>query len=199
MNFRKHLPLSLLVAGLTLSGTAIAHGNQAGHSEKKPAVAVEKEQTDWGIAGDASDAKRTIQVAMLDKMRFDPESVKVEAGETVRFVIENKGQIMHEFVLGNQQSLDDHAALMIKFPNMEHDAPYQAHVSPGTTGEIVWKFNRGGELKFACLIPGHYQAGMIGKLNIAGDTGNHTSVKKESGHGHTKDDHGDEKKKKHTH
>ena len=63
--------------------------------------------------------------------------------------------------------LDEHAALMKKFPNMEHDEPYMAHVEPGKKGEIVWTFNRVGEFDFACLLPGHYEAGMRGTINVA--------------------------------
>jgi uncharacterized cupredoxin-like copper-binding protein len=82
-------------------------------------------------------------------------------------------------VLGTKKELDEHAALMAKFPNMEHDEPYMAHVGPGKTGEIIWTFNRPGEFDFACLIPGHYQAGMVGKVKvIAGDKGNGSSKHK---------------------
>lgn len=203
MNFTKHITVSLFSVGLALSGNVMAHGNKAGHTETKSADSVEKEQTDWGIAGDAADVSRTVTVAMLDKMRFDPESVNVKAGETIRFVLQNKGQIMHEFVLGNQKSLDSHAAMMIKFPKMEHDEPYMAHVPSGNSGEIVWKFNRGGNLMFACLIPGHYQAGMIGTLDIDGESSSDASSKKTMrgdekkamSHDKGHDDHG---KKKHT-
>ena len=65
-----------------------------------------------------------------------------------------------------QADLDEHAALMVKFPGMEHDEPYMAHVAAGQTGEIVWTFNRAGEFDFACLIAGHYQAGMVGKIVV---------------------------------
>ncbi len=56
---------------------------------------------------------------------------------------------------------------MLKFPNMEHDEPYMAHVPPGKTGQIVWTFNRAGDFDFACLIAGHYQAGMVGKIIVS--------------------------------
>ena len=104
---------------------------------------------------------------MDDKMRFTPDRIDVREGETVRLVHRNGGRVMHEFVLGTKQALDEHAALMLRFPNMEHDEPHMAHVGPGKTGEIVWTFNRAGEFDFACLIPGHYQAGMVGKVRIA--------------------------------
>ena len=103
---------------------------------------------------------------MTDKMRFTPDRIEVRQGETVRLVHRNGGQIMHEFVLGTKKDLDEHAELMKKFPGMEHDEPYMAHVGAGKSGEIVWNFNRPGEFDFACLIPGHYQAGMVGKVTV---------------------------------
>jgi uncharacterized cupredoxin-like copper-binding protein len=156
---------SLLALGIALAGTAaLAHGDQA-HSKK--ANPVRKEQKEWGIAGDAKAATRTIEITMSDEMRFTPNLLEVREGETIRLVHRNRGQIMHEFVLGTKKELEEHAALMLKFPNMEHDEPYMAHVGAGKTGEIVWNFNRAGEFDFACLIPGHYQAGMVGKVKVA--------------------------------
>ena len=140
---------------------ALAHGD----AHKTPAL-VKKEQKPWGIAGDAKAVKRTIEVAMTDTMRFAPDRLSVRQGETVRLVIRNNGKMLHELVIGTRQELDEHAALMVKFPNMEHDEPYMAHVDPGKTGQIVWHFNRAGEFDFACLIAGHYQAGMVGKITV---------------------------------
>jgi uncharacterized cupredoxin-like copper-binding protein len=104
---------------------------------------------------------------MRDSMRFEPAAIDVRQGETVRFVIRNDGKLMHEFVIGTKEENDRHAEQMVKFPNMEHDEPYMAHVEPGKTGEIVWTFNRPGRFYFACLIAGHYQAGMVGRLSVA--------------------------------
>jgi uncharacterized cupredoxin-like copper-binding protein len=81
-------------------------------------------------------------------------------------VIKNSGKIMHEMVLGTKKDLDEHAALMMKFPGMEHEEPYMAHVGPGKTGEIIWTFNKPGTFDYACLIAGHYQAGMVGKVTV---------------------------------
>lgn len=146
------------------SSAAIAHG-EAVHAGKKQVAA--KEQKAWGIAGTANAVRRTIDVGMSDDMRFTPARIDVKRGETVRFVLRNNGNLMHEFVIGTKRELDEHAALMVKFPNMEHDEPYMAHVAPGQTGEIVWNFNRAGAFDFACLIAGHYQAGMIGKIEVS--------------------------------
>lgn len=145
-----------------LSDNAFSHGKKE-HSEGE----VKKEQQEWGIAGDAKKAKRTITVSMADTMRFTPEKILVKQGETVKIVIQNKGRILHEFVLGTQKTLEEHAALMVKFPNMEHDEPYMAHVPPGKSGSITWTFNRAGEFDFACLIAGHYSSGMKGKITVS--------------------------------
>jgi len=131
-------------------------------------VAAKKEQKPWGVAGDVKAAKRTIEVSMTDNMRFTPDNIEVRQGETIKFVIRNNGKMMHEMVIGTKKELDEHAALMQKFPNMEHDEPYMAHVAPGKTGELVWNFNRPGEFDYACLIAGHYQAGMVGKIKVVG-------------------------------
>lgn len=154
-----------MAAALALAtGATWAHGDE----HKKPAdAAVKKEQQPWGIAGEAKDARRTIRIAMTDDMRFTPSTIAVKEGETVRFVVQNKGKVLHEMVIGTRQALDEHAALMQKFPTMEHDEPHMAHVSAGKQGELVWKFNRAGDFDFACLIPGHYQAGMVGKIKVS--------------------------------
>ena len=159
------LPLALALA-LTLGpcAAALAHGEQPHGS--RPAHAA-KEQKPWGIAGDAARVQRTIEIRMGDDMRFRPGRIEVRQGETVRLRVRNGGRVMHELVIGTRQELEEHAALMKKFPNMEHDEPWMAHVGPGRTGEIVWTFNRAGEFDFACLMAGHYEAGMTGRIIVA--------------------------------
>ena len=156
---------NLLVATLlTATFAATAH---VGAEHPKKAGPVVKEQKEWGIAGDAKAVQRTIAVGMTDNMRFTPDAIQVKLGETVRFRVTNKGKIMHEYVIGTKKELDAHAAMMVKFPSMEHDEPYMVHVGPGKTGDIIWTFNRAGEFDFACLIAGHYQAGMVGKVSVS--------------------------------
>nr|WP_316639749.1 cupredoxin family protein [uncultured Roseateles sp.] len=158
---RTHTACVTLLSALLLgSGAAVAHGGKHADSPTK------FEQKDWGIAGRAKAVTRTLTVRMSDAMRFIPDQLAVKQGETVRIEIRNEGAMLHEFVLGTKPELDAHAALMLKFPDMEHDEPYMAHVPAGKTGEIVWTFNRAGEFDFACLIAGHYQAGMVGKLRV---------------------------------
>jgi len=159
------LTSTLLAALITGASTlAFAHGDEA-HAKKTGPV--KKEQKEWGIAGDAKAVKRTVTLSMSDNMRFTIDKIDVKQGETIRFVIKNSGKLLHELVIGTKKDLDEHAALMMKFPGMEHEEPYMAHVAPGKTGEIIWTFNKPGSFDFACLIAGHYQAGMVGKITVA--------------------------------
>lgn len=160
---KRQLLLAIPATLLGASGLVRAHGDKD-HSKK--AGPVKKEQKDWGIAGDVKAAKRTVEVGMADNMRFTPDRIEVQLGETVKFVARNTGKVMHEFVIGTKAENGKHAEMMVKFPGMEHDEPYMAHVPPGKTGEIVWTFNRPGSFEFACLIAGHYQAGMVGTINV---------------------------------
>ena len=141
---------------------ALAHGDT--HAAKT--LVAKKEQKPWGIAGDAKSVTRTVRISMSDTMRFTPDKIEARQGETIRLVMKNTGKVMHELVLGSRQELEEHAALMLKFPNMEHSEPYMAHVAPGKTGEIIWTFNKPGDFDFACLIAGHFQAGMVGKIKV---------------------------------
>jgi uncharacterized cupredoxin-like copper-binding protein len=149
--------------GLGAAGRSTAHGSNSHAQSTTPSP---PQQTDWGIAGRVRQARRRIEVDMSDDMRFRPERIEVALGETVRFAIRNRGKLMHEFVIGTRAENARHAALMRKFPDMEHDEPYMAHVPPGRTGQIVWTFNRAGSFEFACLIAGHYEAGMVGTITV---------------------------------
>lgn len=145
------------------SASSFAHEKSAHTST----AAIKKEQKAWGIAGDAKAVRRSITITMTDQMRFSPDKLQIKQGETVKFIIKNQGKMLHEMVIGTKKELDAHAAVMVKFPNMEHDEPYMAHVAPGKRGSITWHFNQAGEFAFACLIAGHYQAGMVGTISVA--------------------------------
>ena len=151
--------IAVLVSGA--SALALAHGDE---DHAKKAGSVKKEQKEWGIAGDAKAVKHTVALSMSDTMRFTPDKIDVKQGDTVKIMLKNTGTQMHELVIGTKKELDEHAALMVKFPTMEHSEPY---VAPGKTGEIIWTFNKPGTFDFACLIAGHYQAGMVGKITVA--------------------------------
>ena len=130
-----------------------------------------------GVAGQAAKVTRTVAVDMTDAMRFTPASISAKQGETIRFTVKNAGQVKHEFVLGTEKELKEHYELMKKFPEMEHSDPNMVTVAPGKTGEVVWQFTKAGKIDFACLQPGHYDAGMKGAVNVA-------AVKGTKGDGH---------------
>jgi uncharacterized cupredoxin-like copper-binding protein len=156
---KKYLMAAALAA---LASSALASGtHEGGHAEESLA----------GEPGKKSKVTQTIQVTMKEtndgKMLFMPAVVKVKEGQTVRFAIRNAGETDHEFVLDTEEEVMEHKKVMEKFPEMEHDDPNSVRLAPGKTGEIIWKFTKSGDLKFACLIPGHYEAGMHGDLSVA--------------------------------
>lgn len=132
-----------------------------------------------GEPGEAARATRTVEVDMTDNMRFTPGEISVRQGETVRFVVKNSGAVKHELVLGTPEELRAHYALMLKTPGMEHADDNMVSVAPGMAGEVVWRFTKAGNVHFACLQPGHYDAGMKGLVKVAQTTG----ASKSDGHG----------------
>ena len=149
----------------------------------------------FGEAAPASKATRTVEVTLQD-ISFSPTSIDVKAGETVRFVLVNKGQLLHEFNLGDAAMHAEHQKQMMQMQasgmlnatgmgkmdhgamehgdmgnmgnmgGMKHDDPNSVLVGPGKTAELTWTFSKATGLEFACNIPGHYQAGMVGKINV---------------------------------
>jgi len=155
-----------LIATLFASPPAWSHGDSSGRkSPKSTSTAVEEQP--FGKPGDPKKVTRTIRVDMVDTMHFRPGNLVVKQGETIRFIVANKGKVMHEMVIGTMKDLKAHAELMKKHPGMEHDEPYMAHVTPGRTGTIVWEFTRAGEFHYACLVGGHMEAGMVNKITVA--------------------------------
>jgi uncharacterized cupredoxin-like copper-binding protein len=141
-----------------------------------------------GMAGDAAKATRTINVVMHDNY-YEPESISVKEGETVRFVIRNAGEFVHEFNIATgpmhvahqpeMMMMMEHGVLEPDRINWEaakamqksmghgmHNEPNSKLLEPEKTGEIVWTFPKGANLEFACNVPGHYDAGMMGKINL---------------------------------
>ena len=135
-----------------------------------------------GEPGKAANVKRTVQIEMSDTMRFSPSSIDAKQGETIRFVVKNSGQLKHELVLGTKKELIEHAEVMKKFPEMEHADANMVTVAPGKTGEVVWRFTKAGKVDFACLQPGHFDAGMKGAVAVA--AGKATAAKGDDHGGH---------------
>ncbi|AOY88193.1 copper-binding protein [Marinobacter salinus] len=170
----------LLVSALALSAasTAFAAGNHgSGHQGASS-----------GEPGKASEANRTITVQMHDNY-YEPEAIDVKPGETVRFVVENKGNLVHEFNIGTPAMHEAHQGEMMMMVehgviqggqlnhdmmnmdmgnghSMKHDDPNSVLLEPGKSKEVVWKFAENNSIEFACNVPGHYQAGMYGDVNF---------------------------------
>ncbi|HEX7951687.1 MAG TPA: cupredoxin family protein [Burkholderiales bacterium] len=160
----KRLIIAISTA-LSLATTgAFAHGDE--HGTSLPGHHAEGHADTLGKPGDPTKASRTIDIEMSDAMRFSPAQLKVKRGQTIRFVLKNTGTVKHEMVLGSMAELKEHAALMQKFPEMEHADPNMVTVQPGQTGELVWQFTKSGTFDFACLQPGHFEAGMKGKIAV---------------------------------
>ena len=150
---------NILIAlpGVFLAITALATGSHSGgHGE-----------ADIGTPGVAAKVTRTVFVDMKDDMRFHSSVFSVQQGDTIRFVAKNSGKVKHEMVLGTTRELKDHYEVMKKNPEMEHDDPNMVTVAPGKSGEIIWQFTSAGKVDFACLQPGHFDAGMKGIVNVA--------------------------------
>lgn len=159
----KRVLIAVAAAALTATA-ALATGNHAGgHGEEAMAI---------GQPAGKAKPKRTINVVMKDKsdggMVFEPSSIAVRQGETVRLKFLNSGEQDHEFVMDTHEAVMEHKEVMAKFPEMEHDDPNSVRLKAGERGEILWTFTNAGEFSFACLIPGHYESGMKGALKVSG-------------------------------
>jgi uncharacterized cupredoxin-like copper-binding protein len=150
-------PIALLLLICLLAGLARAAPEHA-HAHDDSTI---------GAPGDAAKVNRTVTINMSDAMRFTPSGINVSQGETIRFHVKNSGKIRHEFVLGTAKDLQQHYELMKKFPKMEHADPNMVSVAPGQTGEVIWQFTKVGKINFACLQPGHFDAGMKGAVSVA--------------------------------
>ena len=113
-----------------------------------------------GKPGSQQDVDRTIPVTMHDNMRYNLDRLRVKAGETIRFMISNKGKIPHEFTIGDRKSLLQHRDMMRQMPDMHHEEDNAITLNPGESGELIWTFGHASDIQVACLIPGHYEAGM---------------------------------------
>jgi len=156
------IPLAFMMA---LSAPVLSHTDSTeGHESEIDYANAEAHL--FGKASNPVKAVRTIEIEMSDQMRFTPSELSVLKGDTVRFVVKNGGQLLHEMVLGTEDSLAEHAELMKQFPGMEHDEPHMAHVASGAMEEMGWQFTESGEFFFGCLVPGHFDAGMRGRIIV---------------------------------
>ncbi|MAF58587.1 cupredoxin family protein [Ponticaulis sp.] len=176
-------PKRLLLATAAIGLLAACGEGEAGddhamhgvdHSETMPVAGqLGATATALGVPAEPGEATRTIEVSMREtengRMIFVPGSIEVTEGETIRFALVNDGQIAHEFVLGTEEDNAKHKAEMEAMSKMhKHNSPKSMTLEPGETGELAWTFTNAGTFEFACLIPGHYEAGMFGPLMVRG-------------------------------
>lgn len=176
---RKILPI-VLVGALPMLGQAAGDhagghepagarrgdGASHGHSGAHERAATPATESAVGRPGDPAKVSRTIEVSMDDRMRFVPDRIRVKAGETIRFFVRNTGRLRHEMVLGTMSGLRAHAAMMRAQPDMQHADANMISVGPGKLGGMVWRFERAGTVHFACLVPGHLEGGMVGRVEV---------------------------------
>ncbi len=159
-------PAAIALALALAASGALAHGGVEGKQKDNAAAHHSPATYSFGRPGSNVRTNRVITIETSDRMRFTPSMITVKRDETVRFVIRNRGRLFHELVLGTMNDLREHAEMMKKHPEMEHDEPNAAHVAPGKTQDLVWQFTQSGEFHFGCLIPGHFDAGMTGKIIV---------------------------------
>lgn len=161
-----------LALALSLPAFVFAGGNHVGghsmngHSGHGMDSVKHREMMRIGTRGDASETDRIVEVTMDDTMRFLPETLSFREGETVQFRVRNNGSIRHEMVLGNPSMIAEHARGMRQGMGMDHDDPNMLSLPPGEEGTLIWKFTRAGKFTFACLVPGHFEAGMKGDITV---------------------------------
>ena len=141
-----------------------------------------------GSKGNESDISRTIKVVMYDNY-YEPSSFQINAGETIKFEVENAGELVHEFNIANKMMHMKHQPEMEKMveneilfadsidrnkmkkmaktdKSMGHSHSNSVLLEPKQKGDIIWKFDNAANIEVACNVPGHYQVGMIAKVNI---------------------------------
>ncbi len=166
---------------------ATGHSHDAGHGDDHGHNNATPHDDHTPHAGPtALVVSRSIEVRMDDQMRFTPSEIEVRAGETIRFVVHNTGRTAHEMVLGSDAEIREHAQAMQQGQNHhdDHGSGAAITVAAGHKGELVVKFDQAATLQMACLIPGHYEAGMRGTVKVS-EASAPTATPKAAGHDHS--------------
>jgi uncharacterized cupredoxin-like copper-binding protein len=143
------------------TATAMADPGHHGHDHAA--------ETAYGRPGDPAKGGRVIQVAMRETesgMAFVPDRIEITRGEQVQLVLRNSGELDHELVIGTAEANRQHAEAMAGHPDMAHDDPNARRLRPKTSGVLRWQFTEAGTFEYACLIPGHREAGMVGTILV---------------------------------
>ena len=151
-----------VLSALIVASSALAFAHEQGEHDHQQAVS-------YGQPGDAGQPSRDVVVVMKEaegRMMFEPATIAVTSGEQIRFVLKNEGELDHEFVFGTAAEIADHAEMMKVMPDMKHTDANSMSVKAKVSGEVIWQFATAGEIEFACLVPGHMEAGMKGKIIV---------------------------------
>lgn len=156
--------------GLTDAGRGDDHAEPSGdHEEEHDEKSDEHGDVGFafGAPAEAAEADRTVAIIATDDMAFDPPSVSTQAGEVITFEVTNDGQIPHDFTLGDEHTQREHASEMAAMgADMAHADPNAVTLDPGQTAAVTWRFDRAGEVLYGCHQPGHYDAGMVGVVDV---------------------------------
>ena len=172
--------MNKILAMALLPLTAIAGGGHHGHGDmhddknEMKSMMTESHGHDEnahksgvGQAGDEAAITKTVQVSLLDTMRFEfSPKLSLEQGDVVKFVVTNNGKIKHEFSIGSESEQLEHRSMMRSMPNMTHQDANTVTVDPGQTMTLIWQFNGTEDPIFACNIPGHAEAGMVKRVKL---------------------------------
>jgi len=112
-----------------------------------------------------ADSPRTVEILALDSMAFDPDRIRVQAGETIRFVVTNQGLLEHEFAIGSRAEQQEHAQVMIH-GGMREDTSMAIRLLPGETKELIYTFGSDTDIGYGCFVIGHFPLGMSGAFDI---------------------------------
>jgi uncharacterized cupredoxin-like copper-binding protein len=160
------LPALSFAAGDQSGAMSDMHKNMPGMEHGMAGMQHETTASASGKAGDPAKVSRTIAMSMDDAMQFTPSNIVVKEGETIRFFIKNTGAMTHEMVIGDMNQLKEHAEMMRQMPSMKHATANMVTLNAGQSGGMVWQFGKAGSVDFACLVPGHMEAGMTGKVTV---------------------------------
>jgi uncharacterized cupredoxin-like copper-binding protein len=150
---------------LALALTVAACGQETGETTTPETT---ESEFAFGSPADAADADRVIEIQTTDALIFEPADITVAPGETVTFRLSNDGALVHDFTLGDQATQDEHEAEMSEMDGMAHDEPNVATIPAGETVELTWTFGDEGTVLVGCHQPGHYAAGMTGRITVEG-------------------------------
>ena len=141
-----------------------------------------------GHKGKLEDVNRTIVVKMYDNY-YEPKSFNIKKGETIKFEVENVGELVHEFNIANAMMHKKHQPEMLRMveneilladsidkekmkkmakmdTSMAHSHSNSVLLVPSEKGSIIWKFDNAVNIEIACNVPGHYDVGMIAKVTL---------------------------------